>query len=68
MGLTTRTTNCLIKGGVNTLQDILLLLADNPKKLRRIRNIGIVGYGEIMAKLKEYGVRLESLAGEESVR
>ena len=56
LDLSARTTNCLINAGLYTIEDILILLSDNPAKLKRIRNLGAKSYDEILKKLSEHHV------------
>ena len=61
MGLSKRVTNCLINVGLNTLSDILALIAKDPANLQRVRNLGQVGRGELISKLDRYGIEVEKL-------
>jgi predicted DNA-binding protein YlxM (UPF0122 family) len=58
LGLSAGITNALIRTGINTVEDILLLMAEEPKRLKRIRNLGEKGRHDLLEKLEEYGVRM----------
>lgn len=52
---TVRTFNCLIRGGLSALGDIIDLINSDPNQLANIRNLGPAGQDEVLRKLKEYG-------------
>ena len=56
LGLSTRTYNCLKRGGIENLGDITNLYL---YELEKIRNIGKKSFDEILQTLKRYGVRLK---------
>lgn len=56
MGLSARVTNSLIRDGIYTLADFLSLMADNPKRLARIRGLGYAGRAELFKKLEDCGI------------
>jgi len=56
MDLSARTTNCLINAGLYTIEDILVLLSDNPAKQKKVRNLVAKSYDEILKKLSEHHV------------
>ena len=53
---TMRTFNCLAKSGLSTLGDIIDLINSGPNQFANIRNLGLSGQGEVLRKLKGYGV------------
>ena len=56
MEMSVRTTNCLIRAGLNTIGDILDLMAQDPDNLKSIRNMGRYSFNEIITKLQTYGI------------
>lgn len=55
MGFTVRSYNCLKRAGVRTLEDLRKLSVE---EIAAIRNMGKNSTGEVICKLKEYGVTL----------
>ena len=53
---TMRTFNCLAKSGLSTLGDIIDLINSGSNQFANIRNLGLSGQGEVLRKLKGYGV------------
>ncbi len=56
MGLSVRSVNCLMRGNINTLEDLEEL---SYEELLKIRNLGEKSALEIITKAKKYGVTLE---------
>ena len=53
---TIRTFNCLAKSGLSTLGDIIDLINSGPNQFANIRSLGLSGQGEVLRKLKGYGM------------
>ena len=51
-----RTFNCLKRAGLDSLQDVANLTAE---ELTRVRNLGKKGYNEVVEELKKYGLSLK---------
>lgn len=56
IGLSVRSYNGLHKAGINTVGDLAILTYE---ELKKVRNLGIKSYNEIIAKMKEYGISLK---------
>ena len=54
VGFSLRTYNCLKRGGINTVYDIL---QNGPSKIASLRNMGLKTYNEIVEKVTGYGDR-----------
>ena len=61
LDLSSRAANCLTRANIDTLEDLLVLMADSPLNLARIRNLGRASYEEIIGKLEEYGIDVGKL-------
>lgn len=57
LGLTMRSRNALVRSGVKTVGDIVVM---NIRKMLRIRNLGLGSIREIVTKLKEYGIEYKA--------
>lgn len=55
LGLTVRTTNCLLNYGINTIKQLIQL---TEKDLINIRNFGITSLSDVKYKLEEHGLSL----------
>ena len=52
-----RSYNCLRRAGKDKLRDIVEMTEG---ELMKVRNLGSKSYAEVVAKLKEYGLRLKN--------
>ena len=52
LGLSTRSRNCLIRGGINYVEELLML---EPRDLLKLRNCGYVCLNEINEKIRLLG-------------
>ena len=60
--LSIRSENCLLRGGVHTVGD---LISKGRNELLKIRNLGKISLREIEEKLKKYGLELQDGASED---
>ena len=56
LGLSIRTYNAVKRAGINTVEEIKNIIENNPERIGKIRNLGIVSQNELFDVLKQYGV------------
>ena len=57
LGLTKRAYNCLIRAGINNLDDLANMTEE---QLRKVRNLGNSSFEEIVAKMREFGISFKT--------
>ena len=57
MDLSVRSFNCLKRAGINTVED---LISKSEEDMMKVRNLGRKSLEEVLAKLKELGLQLNS--------
>ena len=57
-GLTMRSYNCLTRGGISNLYELIIAVFESPNRLAKLRNMGRKSVMEVLDKLREYGVEI----------
>ena len=60
LNLSPRSFNCLRRAGCNTIGDIIKIIENDENALRNIRNLGARSEAEILARIREFELQVQS--------